>query len=248
MNYKIWGKIAVATGFISALVYLVFSAVTSPFFRVSDLDVQLSEDASQGVIFNKIKDTFETRFKYLRGRYVWQLDIADLLTKVQNDLRVKEAKVTRILPNKVLISVTPYTPIASIMTKSSDKLYPVARDGEVLPALETAETPDGPILRGEIFLQDQSARLNVLKLMLALPERGSLSLSQISEIQFDRKRGYILTASPGGIDIWMGAEDFTRHASQAQRVLDYLRTQQLTGRIIDARLSKKVVVKLRNAP
>jgi cell division septal protein FtsQ len=248
MNYKLWGKIAVATGFISAVIYLIISAAMSPLFRVSGLDIQLSEESSQGILFNKIKDTLDARFKNLRGEYVWKVDIEDVLRKVQGDLRVKEAKVTRLLPNRVLVSVTPYTPIASIMANSSDRMYPISRDGEVLPPLDAAEIPDGPILRGEMFLRDATLRQDALKLLLSLPEHGSLSLSQISELQFDKKRGFVMTVTPGGVDVWMGFSDYARHASQAQRVLDYLKVQRLTGRIIDARLGKKVVVRLRNAP
>lgn len=248
LNFKVIGKTAVAAIFFAAIFYAGFTAITSPFFQVSDLTIELADEASQGMLFNKIKDTLDTRLRYLRGRYVWQVDIEEVLNKVQKDLRVKDAKVTRVLPNRILVSVTPFTPIASILTKTSDKLQPVARDGELLPALDATETPDGPILRGEIFVTDKNVRAEAIKLMLALPENGSLSISQISEIQYDKSHGFTLTATPGGTDVWIGFEDFTRHASQAQRVLDYLRSQQLTGRIIDARLGKKVVVRLRNAP
>jgi hypothetical protein len=46
----------------------------------------------------------------------------------------------------------------------------------------------------------------------------------------------------------MGFENFNRRAIQAHRVVEYLQREQLSGRIIDARYAKKVVVKLRNDP
>jgi cell division protein FtsQ len=241
-------KVTVTAMSLAMFIYVVYSTLTSPFFKITDLDIQLADDATQGILFTKIKDSLDTRFRNLRGQYVWQIDIADVLSKVEKDLRVKEAKVTRVLPNKILIAVTPFTPVGSIMGPSSDKLFPLARDGEVLPALDASEMPDGPILRGEVFLQEELVRREALKLLLELPDKGSLNSAHISEVNYDKKHGFSLTVAPGGIEVWMGFDDFTRHGSQAQRVLDYLINQRLTGRIIDARLSKKVVVKLRNQP
>jgi cell division septal protein FtsQ len=241
-------KITAALAVTSAIIYVAYMTLTNPFFKVSDLDIQLASEASQNILFAKIKDSLDTRLKSVKGQYVWQVDISDILGKVEKDLRVKDAKVTRVLPNKILISIIPHTAVGSVMGPSSDKLYPIARDGEVLPSVDVTESPDGPILRGEIFLQDELVRREALKLLLALPEKGSLSPQQISELHYDKKHGFSLVVSPGGTEVWMGFDDFTRHGSQAQRVLDYLINQRLTGRIIDARLGKKVVVKLRNQP
>jgi len=248
MNKTLIAKISVGVLSLTMMGYSIYSLVTAPTFRIHALDIQLSQEASQGFNFEKIRDSLNLRLKPIIGQYTWNIDIQDVLTKIEKDLRIKDAKVRRVLPDQIEVTVTPFTPIANIVANRSDKAYPLARDGEVLPAIDIVDAPDSAILRGDIFLSDAALRKDAVALLSSLPEDGGVSGKHISEIQFDKKRGFVLTVAPSGTTIWVGFSDFAIHALRAQRVLDYLKDQHLTGRIIDARVAKKVVVKLRNEP
>lgn len=226
-------------------VYLFFA---HNIFRIRDIDIQLADRAAASFIYPKIKEGLDLRFRNLFGQSIWRADLKKILRTVENDPRVKEVKVQRVLPSTIRIIVSPYTPILNIMGKHANELHPIARDGEVLPAVPGLEAPDSPILRGESFLKDQNMRLRAIALLLSLPESGSLSQRSVSEIFFDKKKGFQLRLQPSGLMVWIGFEDFVHRAHQAKRVLEYLENERLAGRIIDARYSKKVVVKLRNDP
>jgi cell division septal protein FtsQ len=157
------------------------------------------------------------------------------------------------LPNSIRIDVTPHVAVANVLGNQSDVMYPVARDGSVLPAVEASEAPDSPILRGEQFLKDSHLRARVLEILDAIPDAGSFSRDQISEMYLDKNNDFLLTLKKNGSQVNIGHENFDpdvfrTRAGRVGRVLNYLEDQQMVGRVIDARYSKKVVVKLRNEP
>ena len=97
-------------------------------------------------------------------------------------------------------------------------------------------------------MKKEEIRIGAVELLKALPESGSVSVHTAAEITYDSKKGYQILLSSSALQIWMGFDDFTSRISQTKRVVDYLESEKLSGRIIDARFGKKVVVKLRNAP
>ncbi|MCB0350336.1 MAG: FtsQ-type POTRA domain-containing protein [Bdellovibrionales bacterium] len=245
-SLKIILKITIAFCTVVGILFGAYRFLTGNIFRIQDIEVELDNKASYNYIFPKIKETLDMRMMTLFGQYVWRVDLEKILKTVESDLRIKDAKITRVLPNTIHISVSPYTPIANILGKNTKQLYPVARDGEVLPPIAITDAPDGTILRGENFVKDRELRLSAIELLLALPESGSLSLKTVSEIYFHKKKGFQLRLQKSGAEVWMGSDKFAHRVSQAQRVVDYLEREQLTGRISDARYGKKVVVKLKS--
>jgi cell division septal protein FtsQ len=212
------------------------------------VDVALEQNAAHVYLFPKIKEALDQKLKPLYGQHILKIDLEKVLSAVEKDLRIKDATIARVLPNTIQVKISPYTPIANILSTRNNKFYPVARDGEVLPPVATSEVPDAPILRGEIFLKKEEIRIGAVELLKALPESGSVSVHTAAEITYDGKKGYQILLSSSALQIWMGFDDFASRISQAKRVVDYLESEKLSGRIIDARFGKKVVVKLRNAP
>ncbi len=241
-------RIIVFVTVMSALLVGGYFIAESPILTVDTVKVELADEASTGFSFQKIKETLDIRFKKFSGRQVWQIDLENIFDIAKNDLRVQKARVKRQLPNTIEIEILPHTAIANIMGSSSDRLFPMARDGDVLPPVPTIEASDAPILRGEKFISDKTLRLQALDMLLALSENGHLSYRLVSEVNYDKKNGFKLILSPSGIEVWLGFEDYPRRLSKADRVVSYLINEKMNGRVIDARYSKKVVVKLRNEP
>jgi cell division septal protein FtsQ len=241
-------KTLLATVAVLALLFGVFQFLTSSLFRIVDVQIVLTNQASHSVLFHKIQESLDTRLSKYEGRYVWGVDLGQILDEVAQDLRVKNVDVTRQLPNKIFVKIEPYTPLLNIVTNNKKILYPVSRDGEVLPSVSSLEAIDSPILIGEIFLKDRELRLKAVELTLALPETGSISYRSVAEIRYDKKNGFQLQLQSLSTFVWIGFDDFETRIHRSHRVADYLQNEQLTDRIIDARYSKKVVVRLRNEP
>lgn len=231
----------------------VYWGATNSAFLVGNVDIVL-ENEDPSFIFPTIKTTLERRLVALtRDQYIWQVDIEHLLTLIEQDRRVKDVKVARVLPNSIRVSITPHVAIANILGVRSDILYPVARDGSVLPPVEASDAPDSPIVRGEQFLKDAKLRAQVLELLEAMPESGPFSRDEISELYLDKNNNFLLTLKKTGTQVNIGNESFGQEffkvrVGRVNRVLNYLEDQKMVGRVIDARYSKKVVVKLRNEP
>jgi cell division protein FtsQ len=239
---------AIFTGMCAA----VYLGATNSAFRVNDIEIVL-EDGDPSFIFPAIKATLDKRLSYERGQFIWQVDIERVLGLVEQDRRVKDVKVARILPNSIRVRVVPHIAIANILGIRSDVLYPIARDGSVLPAVEASEAPDSPILRGENFLKNSQLRGRVIELLDAMPEAGAFSREEVSELYLDKNNDFLLTLKKTGTQVNIGHESFEpdffkTRAGRVNRVLNYLENQKMVGRVIDARYSKKVVVKLRNEP
>ena len=247
-SLKLIGKFLLAAFTLTSLLYATFAFLTSSLFRINKIDINLVDEASHYAIFPQIKESLDLRLMNLFGDYIWRVDLEKILELVERDARIKEVKVSRILPNSLLVNVVPHTPMANVLAKNSNKIYPLSRNGDLLPPVAPKEATDGPVLRGEIFIKDKKLRMDALELLNQLPKEGELSLLRVSEILYDKKKGFQLIIEPDGATVLLGFNDFAKRLSQAQRVVDYLTNQQMSGRIIDARFAKKVVVKLRNDP
>lgn len=247
-SLKILAKIIIASAVVFGCTFGMYSFLTSQIFRIETIEVSMASEASNAYVFSKIKKSLDGLLSPFTGQFVWNMDLEKVMRIVESDLRIKDVKVSRTLPNHVQISITPYTSILNILGKKTNVLYPVSRDGEVLPAVPSAEAPDSPILRGEIFLHEKNLRMKAIELIWGLRETGSLSQRTVSEISFNKKKGFQLLLQNSNLTVWVGGEDFKTRLDRAHRVVEYLQGEHLAGRIIDARYSKKVVVRLRNDP
>ena len=245
---KVWLKFVVSLVLISALLGGGAYFFTRSFFRVKSIDVTLGSHQDPSDLFEKTKAQLDKKLKNIYGQYVWSVDIERILSIAEADRRVKDVFVTRVLPNGIRIVIEPQTAIANIMGNDSTAFHPLSPDGDVLPMIPVEDLSDGPILRGEKFLKDAQLRAKALELLHDLPESGPFSRQTLSEIYLDSKKGLSMTLKKSGIDVYMGFDDFKTRSSYVSRVVQYLDSQRLTGRVIDARYSKKVVVKLRNEP
>lgn len=245
---KAWLKFIVATGLFVGICSGFYFSITRSVFRIHNIEITLDENKDPSFMFKDVKQSLDKKLQRLLGQYVWSVDLENILNFIETDRRVKDAKVTRILPNTIRVIIEPRSAIATILGNESHVLFPIAADGKILPAVEASEAIDNPILRGEIFLKSEDLRKKAIDFLSVLPEAGSLSRASISEIYFDKIKGISLTLKKSGTEVIIGNDDYKIRASEVSRVVHYLDSQQMVGRVIDARYSKKVVVKLRNEP
>ena len=127
-------------------------------------------------------------------------------------------------------------------------LHSVTSSGSILPVKLSKQDIDLPILRGANFHKDEVLRGKAVALLREVPDRGLFSKQNISEIRYEKKNGFILHLVNRNTLVKLGKDNFVQKSSFIERAMSYLESQRLEGRVIDARYSKKVVVKLRNEP
>ena len=226
---------------------LTLVAFNSHWIRVETVQINLAKGSTQDLLFQRIRASLTQQLKNYEGRYFWQVPLKSVLEVTRRDRRVKSAAIYREFPSRLRVEIEPHTPILAYLS-SDGRIYPVATDATLLPPLPITETPDLPFLRGEDLKDEPLLREKILELFGALPELGLIRKSSISEIVYTKKDGIKLFISGTQAEIKLGDADFGPKISRAQKVLTYLDSRNIKGRVIDARFSKKVVVRVRNTP
>ncbi|HEY1080413.1 MAG TPA: cell division protein FtsQ/DivIB, partial [Bdellovibrio sp.] len=128
------------------------------------------------------------------------------------------------------------------------KLMPIIRDGTFLQEVDSKEAPDVALVEGEVFLKKPELRKKAVEVLEQIPSEGSFSKKTISEIRYDSKEGFWMTLIKTGVQVKMGEDQMSLKAARVSQVVDYLESRQFDARVIDANLSKKVLVRLRKDP
>ena len=166
---------------------------------------------------------------------------------LSKDPRIKEIKLKRKFPGQINIHIVPKTVAASMMSFKFG-LHSLTKEADILPVNLSLQNLDLPILRGANFHKQKELRTLAVKLLEEVPAKGLFSRENISEIRYENKNGFIIYLNSHNSIIKLGKNEFKKKSSYIERAMSYLESQKMEGRVIDARYSKKVVVKLRNEP
>jgi cell division protein FtsQ len=234
-------------GFTSVIAGGLYLGAERGWGRLASVKVVMDPNSNQAQLFSRIEPQLAKTLGRFTGQWVWQVPLSRVMREIEGDKRVRSAKITRVFPNRLEISVIPHQP-ALVWVDEVGTPFPVATDATLLPAVPSAEVNDVPVLRGRAFHRDQSLREKALALLNEMPNEGQFSKGRVAEIMYSERDGFSLILTQGGIEVRVGDGKIGLKASRAERVLNYLQDQQLRGRVIDARFAKKVVVRLRNGP
>ncbi|MCB0362684.1 MAG: FtsQ-type POTRA domain-containing protein [Bdellovibrionales bacterium] len=234
-------------GFLLTSLFLwgAYWTVRGPWFSISKVDINLDPTSSQDVLFERIRADLQEEIKSYYGQKAWDISIKNVLVQVETDPRVKKASVIRQFPDGLTIRIKPRDPVLGLRDNRG-LIHPVASDGSLLPPLAPLDAPDLPYLWGDEFFKKPEMRLRAIKLIEEMPAQGRVSVASISEIHYRLKEGFALFLIGKNPKILVGENGFKKKVGRIEQVLDYLDEHQIEGRVIDARFSKKVVVRLRN--
>ena len=241
-TFKWTVKIALAVTF--GLVALTF--LKSDWTKIQKIELVQSAGSSQ-ILFERIQNSLADDIKKAEGRRVWEVSLKELRNLVQKDRRVKNVAIHREFPSAVKVEIETYSPVLAFLD-SDGKMYPVATDATLLPAVSSQEGFDVPILRGEGVRENIEVREAAIQLLSHAPESGGISRKSISEIVYDKNNGFKVFLAGANTEVRLGDTDFGLKVSRVAKVLSYLENQNIKSRVIDASFSKKVVVRARNAP
>lgn len=232
----------------SALAGTLYYLNKSGFFNITGVEIVLENPpAGQEQFLKPHVDALESRLAKYQGVSLWSVKLKGVSKEVSSFDWVESLNVKRSWPSTLSVRVRPHEVKLLFMAKGGN-LLPIIKNGEFLAPVKSKQAPDVALLEGEAFLKKAELRKKAVAVIEQIPNEGSFSKKTISEIRYDAKEGFWMTMIKTGIRVEMGEDQMALKAARVSQVVDYLETRQFDARVIDANLSKKVLVRLRKDP
>lgn len=221
------------------------------FFNIKTISMSVVAKEDQKVFSKPYLDKLNEQLSEYKGQSLWRFSLSQVSNKLKMQRWIRDFRISRSWPSELIIEIEPY--VLSYLYADANQLakgvvVPVTVDGEMLAPVETSQAPGLALLKGEVFVKDKEKRQKAIELLKSLPEEGKLSHKIISEVGFDKKEGYWVSVIENDVKIKLGDDQFAVKSSRVSQVLDYLEKRDLKARVIDANLSKKVLVRLQQTP
>lgn len=218
------------------------------FFNVSSVEVILENPApGQEQFLKPLVDSLEESMAKYKNISLWNIKLKDISKDLSQLGWIDGLNIKRSWPATLSVRVRPYEVKLLYMSKNG-KLLPIIKDGSFLESVETKQAPDVVILQGENFAKKPELRKKAVEVIEQIPAEGSFSKKTISEIRHDDREGFWMTMIKTGIEVKMGEDQVSLKSARVSQVVDYLENRHFDARVIDANLSKKVLVRLRKDP
>lgn len=217
------------------------------FFRVKEITYNIIVPPDERLVWNDEISKVESTLKIFYNRSIWNVSMDEVKNKLAPFTHLENTQVQRVWPSTIEVKYS--LPSLKAIYSINDKKFKIlTEEGRWLGPLYWSRLPNLPWLRGNWVDRKPELQLKALELLRQLPERGTLTPAQISEIQYNDIDGFLVTLLKTGQQIRFGIENFELKSLRAVQVLEYLQSKGLESRVIDLNFSKKVLVRLRNQP
>ena len=217
------------------------------FFNVSQVEIVLVDSQAQASFYQPLVDHLEKQMSPFKGQSLWSLKLSQVIGILNSQNWIEVHNITRSWPSTLRVKVKPHD-VKLLYLGKSGKFIPIIEDGSFLDSVDSKQAPDVTLLDGEIFAQKKELRSKAVQVLKEIPAEGSFSRKTISEIHYDPKEGFSMRMMKTGIQVKIGEEQVALKSARVAQVVDYLESRQFDARVIDANLSKKVLVRLRKDP
>jgi cell division septal protein FtsQ len=224
----------------------IFSLKDSPDLFVPEIQL-VSTSSQSGPVFESIASDLKQKFSVFAGEPIWNVSMIEIHRILQKDSRLESFQIRRKLPNKIQVSVFAKQPLAALFNEADGTAVPLSADGSLLAAMALAEAPDLPLVRGGKLQSDLALRVRLVDVLSVIPQQGQFSRDEISEVVIEKSGEVSVIMSGDATKVLLGKTLAEKQVSRISQVLKYLKSRSIKGRVIDARFSKKVVVRVRNA-
>jgi cell division protein FtsQ len=240
--------VCIWTAFLTLMGGVFFSLNQNGYFNLTEIPFEFSEVSAleHSNYFAMRVVEAQQLLEPFRGQPIWKLDMQDISAHLKKLAWVEEFQVTRRWPTQLLVSVKP-KPIRFLLQAKSG-FHPVVGDGDVLPAVDGKTIPDVALLQLRKNQSEKKLLKSAVNLIKEIPREGRFSQKTIAEIHYEEKDGFWIRMMKENVRVRMGEEQFAVKSARVSQVLEYVDSRQLQTRVIDADLSKKVLVKLRKGP
>ena len=109
----------------------------------------------------------------------------------------------------------------------------------------TGHLPDVPVFVGDTFQKRTDILVKAMVILEQVPAEGLFSRKNIAEIHFDSTKGLVFQTVEPSLEVHLGEDQVGIKSARVNQVIDYIRNRNLQARVIDANLTKKVLVRLR---
>lgn len=218
------------------------------FFNISKVEVileQVTPGQEQFLKPNIVE--MERALEAYKGLSLWNIKLTKISQEIASQNWVESLNIKRSWPSTLSVYLRPYE-VKLLYLSKSGKLVPIIKDGSFLNPIESTQAPDVALLDGDVFLKQTGLRKKAVSVIEQIPAEGSFSKKTISEIRYDSQEGFWMTMIKTGIQVKMGEDQVVLKSARVSQVVDYLESRQFDARVIDANLSKKVLVRLRKGP
>lgn len=221
------------------------------FFQIKQVRINASTSESQRNFIAPKIENLKNKLSAFKGVSLWRFPLNQVAEILKQENWIQDYRLSRSWPSSLEIEIEPQ-PIAFLVQTSEGKqasaFNPVSQSGEVLDRVDSKEAPDVIISHDVILLKNKKIRDGAVAVLKSLPTQGRLHPSQVSEIGYDKKEGYWIRLVQSEMKINLGEDQFELKSARVSQVIDYLETRDLKARVIDANLSKKVLVRLHQGP
>jgi cell division protein FtsQ len=231
----------------ASVVGMIFWLDREGFFNLDRIEITIENRDINPQFLQPLVADLNADLENNRGRSLWHLDLPKISSALEKLKWIESVAISRSWPTRLNVIVQPKTVKLLFLSKAGN-ILPIVADGSFLPPVTTKTAPDVTLLEGNLFESSLEMRKKAVKVISEVPREGKFSHPKISELRFDPKEGFWATLIQSGIKVKMGEENIPLKAARVSQVLEYLETRQLEARVIDANLSKKVLVRLRKDP
>ncbi len=218
------------------------------YFNISEVEIVL-RDPPQGQeqFLNPFVSETKSLLNKYKGASLWDIKLSTVAKELKGFEWIETLNIKRSFPNTLSVFVTPVE-VKLLFVGKNGNLIPIVDNGKILSAVDSKQAPDVVLLEGADFMKNDELRKRAVAAIDQVPEKGSFSRATISEMRYDKKDGFWMTMIKTGIEVKMGEDQIPLKSARISKVVDYLETHRFDARVIDANLSKKVLVRLRKDP
>ena len=234
----------------------VYSLDQQGFFKIDKVELKVNTLTSQKNYVEPRVVQLRVKLEAVKGIPLWKAPLSELSKTIKEEKWIKNFQLSRVWPSGILLEVQ--TDDVAILVFPGveettsigevSQIKPITKSGQVLEKINSKQAPNAIVTHDSELLISQKIREGALSVIAALPSSGRMAESQISEIGYDHKEGYWIKLLNSETKVNFGEEQFEIKSARISQVIDYLESRNLKARVIDANLSKKVLVRLQQTP
>ena len=235
----------------AVVAYAIYSLDQNGFFLIQKIELRINSKSDQKSYIKVYAEKLDEQLNVFKGQSLWAFELKNVSEILKKQKWIKEFHISRSWPASLEIVIDSQD--VALLLVDSQKLSqgilrPVTPDGELLPEIDTRQTPARAFLKGEVFVRDLDKRKKAVELLKSLPAEGKIGVDQLADINYNAKDGYWVSIIHSDMKIKLGEDQFEVKTARVSQVMDYLEKRNLKARVIDANLSKKVLVRLQQNP
>ena len=216
----------------------------SDFFKIKHIHISYipSSQIKEVYWINHI-NALQKQFNYLKRQHLWSINTYQIKKKLSQKKWIQTFQVQRVWPHQLNILLKPQK-ILALAVDHKAIAFPLALNGSTLDPSPITLAPLAPILRysKQSLLENTKIRKALADMLSHLPDKGYLSLQKIDEITIEENQVYLHLLKEQ-IKIQLGKDNIPIKIARVSQVLKYLKSQDITSRIIDADFYQKVLVR-----